>query len=70
MDQVHELQILVSKLKDLEVEVPESFQVGAIRAKLPPKWNDYRKKLLYTTQAFSLEEIQNTWILKRKLGNK
>lgn len=58
MDQVHELQVLVSKLKDLKVEVPESLQVGAIIAKLPPSWNDYRKKLLHTTEDFSLEQIQ------------
>ena len=46
LDQVHELQILVSKLKDLKVDVGEPLQVGAIIAKLPPSWNDYRKKLL------------------------
>ena len=49
MDQVHELQVLVSKLKDLKVEVPESLQVGGIISKLPPSWNNYRKKLLHTT---------------------
>ena len=49
MDQVHELQVLVSKLKDMEVEVSEAFQVGEIIAKLPPSWNNYRKKLLHTT---------------------
>ena len=39
MDQVHELQILVSKLKDVKVEVHESLQVGGITAKLPQSWN-------------------------------
>ena len=58
MDQVHELQILVSKLKDVKVEVPESLQVGGIIAKLPPSWNGYVKKLLHTTETFSLEQIQ------------
>lgn len=58
MDQVHELQILVSKLKDLKVLVPESLQVGGIIAKLPPSWNNYRKKLLHTTEEYSLEQIQ------------
>ena len=36
LDQVHELQILVNKLRDLSINIPESFQVGAIIAKLPP----------------------------------
>ena len=58
MDQVHELQVLVSKLKDLKVEVPESLQVGGIIAKLPPSWNNYRKKLLHTTEDFPFEQIQ------------
>ena len=49
MDQVHEFQVLVTKLKDLKVVVPESLQVGGIIAKLPTTWNDYRKKLLHTT---------------------
>ncbi|KAH7676279.1 RNA-directed DNA polymerase protein, partial [Dioscorea alata] len=57
LDQVHELQILVSKLKDLNVEVSEALQVGAVIAKLPPSWNDYRKKLLHSSENFSLEQI-------------
>ena len=30
LDQVHELQIWVNKLRDLSINIPESFQVGAI----------------------------------------
>jgi hypothetical protein len=37
------------------VEVPEALQVGGIIVKLPPSWNEYRKKLLHTTKEFSLE---------------
>jgi 5-formaminoimidazole-4-carboxamide-1-beta-D-ribofuranosyl 5'-monophosphate synthetase len=33
-------------------------QVGAIIAKLPPNWNDYRKKLIHTTEDFTIEQIQ------------
>ena len=47
LDQVHELQILVNKLCDLSINIPESFQVGAIIAKLSPSWNNFRKKLLH-----------------------
>ena len=35
-DRVHELQILVNKLRNLSINIPESFQVSAIIAKLPP----------------------------------
>ncbi|KAK0598626.1 hypothetical protein LWI29_036452 [Acer saccharum] len=34
LDQIHELQILVTKLRELKVEISESFQVGAIITKL------------------------------------
>ena len=66
MNQVHELQVLVSKLRDLKVVVPESLQVEGIIAKLPPSWNYYRKKLLHTTEDFSLEQIQKYLHIKEK----
>ncbi|KAH1039702.1 hypothetical protein J1N35_041445 [Gossypium stocksii] len=46
MDQV-ELQVLVSRLRDLKVVIQELLQVGAIISKLPSSWNNYRKKLLH-----------------------
>ena len=58
LDQVHELQILASKLKDLKVEIPESLQVAAIIAKLPPGWNDYRNKLMHSSESFTLDQLQ------------
>uniref|UniRef100_A0A2N9EEB8 CCHC-type domain-containing protein n=1 Tax=Fagus sylvatica TaxID=28930 RepID=A0A2N9EEB8_FAGSY len=57
LDQVHELQILVHKLNDLSIKIPELFQVGAIIAKLPPSWNNYRKKLLHMAEELTLEQI-------------
>lgn len=35
LPQVHELQIIINKLKAVKIELLESFQVGAIIAKLP-----------------------------------
>ena len=58
LDQIHDLQILVTKLRGLKVEISESFQVGAIIAKLPSSWNDYRKKLMHRRDDISLEELQ------------
>jgi len=54
---------LISKLKGLKVKVPEALKVGGIIAKLPSSWNDYKKKLLYTTKEFYLKHIKkHSWI--------
>ncbi|XP_022889279.1 uncharacterized protein LOC111404750 [Olea europaea var. sylvestris] len=44
LTQVHELQLIVSNLKNAEIVLPDAFQVGAIIAKLPSPWNGYKKK--------------------------
>ncbi|KAI9156320.1 hypothetical protein LWI28_004333 [Acer negundo] len=58
LSQVHELQIIVNKLRVLKIELPESFQVGAIIAKLPQSWKGYRKMILHKYEEMSLEDIQ------------
>ena len=57
LDQVHELQILVNKLRDWLINIPKSFQVGAIITKLPPSWNNFRKKLLHMSEDLTLEKF-------------
>ena len=57
LNQMHELQILVHKLNNLSIKIPELFQVGAIIAKLPPSWNNYRKKLMHMAEELTLEQI-------------
>ena len=57
MNQVDELQVLVSKLKDLKVEVSETLQVAVIIAKLPQSWNDFRKKLLHTSETITIDQL-------------
>ena len=57
MEQVDELLVLVSRLKDFKIEVSEQLQVAAVIAKLPTTWNDYRKKLLHTSKDFSIGQI-------------
>ena len=58
LPQIHELQVIVNKLKVLKIELSEAFQVGAIAAKLPPSWKGYRKRILHKSEDYSLEEIQ------------
>ena len=57
LEQVYELQILVNKLRDLSINIPESFQVGAIIAKLLPSWNNFRKKLLHMSEDLTLKQF-------------
>lgn len=57
----------MNKLRGLKVKVYEHLQVGAIIVKLPPSWNDYRKKLMHTIEDFTIKQIKNIYELKRKL---
>ncbi|KAL8140468.1 LOW QUALITY PROTEIN: hypothetical protein V2J09_006489 [Rumex salicifolius] len=57
MDQVHDLQSIVNRLKELKIDIHERLKVGEIIAKLPTTWNNYRKKLLHTTEELSLDQI-------------
>ncbi|RVW81286.1 Retrovirus-related Pol polyprotein from transposon TNT 1-94 [Vitis vinifera] len=58
LPQIHELQVIVNKLKVLKIKLPKAFQVGAIVAKLPSSWKGYRKRILHKSEDYSLEEIQ------------
>ncbi|XP_075076652.1 uncharacterized protein LOC142163280 [Nicotiana tabacum] len=58
MDQIHELQILVSKLSDLEVKIPDALQLGVILSKSPSSWNDYRKKILHSMDKMTVEQFR------------
>ena len=64
--QVYELQVIVNKLKVVKIDIPEVFQVGAIVAKLPPTWSNYRKRLLYNYEDLSLEQIQKHLRIKEE----
>lgn len=57
LDQIHELQVIFNKLKDVKINIPEQLQVGAVMAKLPHTWTDYRKKLMHSTEDFSMEQL-------------
>ncbi|GKC02815.1 hypothetical protein Tco_0994425 [Tanacetum coccineum] len=57
IEQVHELQVLVNKLKALSVPITEAFQVGAILTKLPPSWKSFSKKMLNKTEDYSLDDL-------------
>ncbi|GAV89403.1 UBN2_2 domain-containing protein [Cephalotus follicularis] len=58
LEQVHELQVIVNKIRALKIEILETFHVGAIIAKLPSSWKDYRKKFMHKSEDITLEQIQ------------
>lgn len=58
MDQIHELQILVLKLSDLEVKIPDALQIDVILSKVPSSWNDYRKKILHLMDKMTVEQFR------------
>ena len=66
LDQVNELQVLINRLRDLKVILPENFQVGVIISKLPSTWNDYRKKLLHMHEDFAAEKIMRHFRIKEE----
>nr|KAJ0207727.1 hypothetical protein LSAT_V11C500270100 [Lactuca sativa] len=57
MEQVHELQVMVNKLKALSISIPELFQVGVIIAKLPPSWKDFSKRMMHKSEEYSLDDL-------------
>ncbi|GKB98098.1 retrotransposon protein, putative, ty1-copia subclass [Tanacetum coccineum] len=66
LDQVHEFLILVSKLKNINIQIPEKFLVGAIITKLPSSLHNYKKKLMHTSEDFTLDQIQKHLRIKEK----
>ena len=57
MDQVHELDVLVSQLSELQIVVPDTLQARAILSKLPPSWHNYRKKIMHSIESFTIEQV-------------
>ncbi|GJX76998.1 hypothetical protein Tco_0323809, partial [Tanacetum coccineum] len=66
LDQVHEFLILVSKFKNLNIEILEKLLVGAIITKLSSSWHNYRKKLMHTSKDFTLDQIQKHLRIKEE----
>ncbi|XP_024021739.1 uncharacterized protein LOC112091710 [Morus notabilis] len=66
LDQIHELQVAVTKLHELKVKIFKSLRVGAIITKLPQSWIGYRKKLLHRRDDITLEELQEHLRIKEE----
>lgn len=64
MDQVYKNQNLISKLSDLDIKFPNSFQVGVVLSKLPPLWNEYMKKMLCSTDNYTFKHLHTNLKIK------
>jgi len=42
----------------LDIKVPDSLQVRVVLSKLPLSWNEYRKKMLHSTDNYTFEQFQ------------
>ena len=57
LEQIHEIQALVNKMKMLSIPLPEIFQVGEIIDKLPPTWKDFSKRMMHKSEDYSLDDL-------------
>jgi hypothetical protein len=57
MNQVHEIELIVQQLCYEGIPIDEKLQVGAIMAKLPLTWKDYRKSLKRKGDDLTLEGL-------------
>ena len=58
LGQIHDLQLIVHQLLYEDISIDERFQVGAIIAKLPSSWNEYRKILKRRGDTLKLDDLQ------------
>ncbi|RVW90101.1 Retrovirus-related Pol polyprotein from transposon TNT 1-94 [Vitis vinifera] len=65
LPQIHELQVIVNKLKVLKIELPEAFQVGAIVAKLPSSWKGYGRGFSTRVKITPWKRFKNIFALRK-----
>ncbi|XP_022883880.1 uncharacterized protein LOC111400723 [Olea europaea var. sylvestris] len=58
LPKIHEMRVIVNKLKAVKIEIPKTFQVRAIIAKFPGTCKGYRKKIMHSSEDYSLEQLQ------------
>ncbi|XP_077251432.1 uncharacterized protein LOC143890609 [Tasmannia lanceolata] len=57
MDQVNEIQLIVSDILARGIKIEEQIQIGAIIEKLPPSWEKFQDTLLHDRNDFSLQDL-------------
>ena len=66
LGQIHDLQLIVHQLLYEGISIDERFQVGAIIAKLPSSWNEYRKSLKRRGDTLKLDDLQRQVRIKEE----
>lgn len=65
IDQVCDMQLIVSDLKMAGIDLIEEFQVKVFISKLPSTRNNYNKKLMHNKKKWSLEFLNVIFESKR-----
>lgn len=55
--QIHEYHKLVNKLKNEDVDLPETLVCGSLIEKLPKSWKDYKNNVKHKRKQMSLEDL-------------
>jgi len=66
LNQVYEIQLIVQQLNSEGIPIDEKLQVGAIIAKLPPTWKEYRKSLKRKANDLTLKGLQRQLRIKEE----
>nr|CAD1835741.1 unnamed protein product [Ananas comosus var. bracteatus] len=67
MDQVHELQVLVQRLHDLKVIIPEALQVGRLFRNYPPLGTSIGKSFFIWPKTFLWRKFLDIFALRKRL---
>ncbi|KAK3016990.1 hypothetical protein RJ639_005355 [Escallonia herrerae] len=67
--QVRELQLIANDICVTGMVLDENFHVGAIVAKLPPTWNEYRNKLKHNKKYLALDQLMQHLQIEEETSN-
>lgn len=65
LEQVHELQVIVNKIRALKIDIPEAFQVGAIIAKLLQVGKTMEKGRFTSQRTLLWSKYRNIFALRK-----
>ncbi|KAK2997685.1 hypothetical protein RJ639_025752, partial [Escallonia herrerae] len=67
--QVRELQLIANDICVTGMVLDENFHVGAIVAKLPPTWKEYRNKLKHNKKYLALDQLMQHLQIEEETSN-
>ncbi|KAK3002398.1 hypothetical protein RJ639_021497 [Escallonia herrerae] len=68
--QVCEFQLIANDICAVGMVLDENFHIGAIVAKLPPTWNEYRNKLKHKKEDLALDQLMQHLHIEEETRNR